>query len=279
MNPEIEIPKDLLQSLQGQGFVLAKLQPRAQALIDATFSTAQQFFRSTQEEKLRGRLPMDLGYRGFAEEYSLSPDRPDQMESFSASLRGLELASTLICGLPLILYSRMLATVNILEVIAEAVVRQIARELLETEPPHQLAGAFRWWSFLQINYSFPSQVQEDHINDLHEDGCLITVATNNAPGLEVQAPSGEILSITTAPGEVLIMPGEILWLLSGGALSPLYHRVRPHRSYAERASIQYFGDISPSLCTPWIETEVNQGIDIGARVLKNPARYGLSEWK
>lgn len=278
MNGHIELPRDLLKHIQGQGFIALKLPADAQFTIDSTLAAAQFFFRSSPEDKAKGRLPDDLGYRAFQEEYSQSAERRDQLESFSANLKGVHFAANLMSGLPLILYTRMLAVINVLERIAEAATSEIAKELLGHDLPSPLEGAFRWWSFLQLNYSFPSQVTADYINDLHEDGCLITIAFASTPGLEVQLPSGDITTVTTAANEVLVIPGEIMWLLSGGAVRPLFHRVRPVRSYSERAALLYFGDIAPERCLPWIANELNKDIDIGDRVLKNPTRYGLQEW-
>ncbi len=83
------------------------------------------------------------------------------------------------------------------------------------------------------------------------------------------------MSITTAPNEVLVMPGEIVWLLSGGQIRPLHHRVRREPSCSERLALLFFGDINPRLCRPWVRADVNEGVDIGARVLTNAARFGL----
>ena len=71
------------------------------------------------------------------------------------------------------------------------------------------------------------------------------------------------------------MPGEILWLLSGGQIRPLYHRVRREPGCSERLALLLFGDINPRLCWPWVHTDINEGVDIGARVLTNSNRFGL----
>jgi hypothetical protein len=59
----------------------------------------------------------------------------------------------------------------------------------------------------------------------------------------------------------------------------MFHRVRPESSCAERIALLFFADINPRLCEPWVRNEINQDVDIGALVLKNPKRFGLDEWK
>jgi isopenicillin N synthase-like dioxygenase len=71
------------------------------------------------------------------------------------------------------------------------------------------------------------------------------------------------------------MPGEIIWLLSGGRIPPLFHRVNPKPSCEERIALLFFGDINPSACEPWVENEFNRGVDIGRRVLTSVNRFGL----
>jgi isopenicillin N synthase-like dioxygenase len=130
-----------------------------------------------------------------------------------------------------------------------------------------------------LNYSRPAEVTTPYINEAHEDGAFLTVAYANAPGLELRTADGDFVPTTNGQDNVLILPGEIAWLLSGGSVRPLYHRVRPDARFHERMTLLFFGDIDPGLCQPWVLNEVNKGVDIGARVLRNPTRFGLQEWK
>jgi isopenicillin N synthase-like dioxygenase len=129
-----------------------------------------------------------------------------------------------------------------------------------------------------LNYSRPAEVALPFINEPHEDGALVTIAYASGPGLEMQMPNNDFMPITNDPWNVPVIPGEIAWLLSGGHIRPVYHRVRPEPHYSERIALLFFGDINPRLCEPWIQNEINRNIDIGDRVLKNPKRYGLEEW-
>jgi isopenicillin N synthase-like dioxygenase len=133
----------------------------------------------------------------------------------------------------------------------------------------------RRWSRLQVNYARPANTRTPFINEAHEDGVLMTLVCATCPGFEVQTPDGEFAPLTTSPGEVIAMAGEITWLLSGGIIPPVYHRVRPVGDYAERLSVIFLGDVHPSLCEPWVENEVNAHVDIGERVRTSAARFGL----
>jgi isopenicillin N synthase-like dioxygenase len=85
--------------------------------------------------------------------------------------------------------------------------------------------------------------------------------------------------IMPSPDELLVVSGEILWLLSGGRIRPIHHQVRPVAFRQERMSVLFFADLHPSLCQPWVVNQTNYHIDIGERVLKNATRFGLTEWK
>lgn len=270
--------ENTLEKLRKDGFLLLKVSRRVEEVARLAFETAYPFFRSTSEEKDACRLPSDTGYRPFATEYSDSPNSPDQIESFSASVRMESTAAKLQSNNARLLYQQMLAVVHEFEPIAEMLTAKLANEISIAMCNTKFSGAFTLWSFLQMNYSLPASTNHQFINDLHEDGSLLTLTCSTAPGLEVRTLGGQFVPITTAPDEVLILPGEILWLMSGGLIQPLYHRVRPYAQFKERLSLQFFADMDPQLCKPWIATEINKSIDIGERVLKNPTRFGLAEW-
>jgi isopenicillin N synthase-like dioxygenase len=163
----------------------------------------------------------------------------------------------------------------------EPVAEQLAAELMEaiTVMPSadRFRGGFHDWTALQLNYARPRLCDVEFINDLHEDGHFLTLVYNNAPGLELRRPDGEFVEVTTTAREMVVMPGEIAWLLSGGRIRPLYHRVRRRFEYEERMAIAFFGELAPGLCAPWVLTDVNRDVDIGARIRATPTRFGLKE--
>jgi isopenicillin N synthase-like dioxygenase len=222
-------------------------------------------------------MPNDSGYRPIREEYSRSPDHPDEVESFTLSHRVGVPAGLGLSGQALSLYQKMLAAFALLEPIAEMATIILANHFGVTNAD-RFRGALHLSSILQLNYSRPSQTAVDYINEIHEDGCLLTITSVTAPGLELQRQDGTFMPLVPTGRELLIMSGEILTLLTGGVIPTVFHKVQPMRTYTERMSLLFFADLHPKQCEPWIVNEMNVGVDIGQRVLKNATRFGLAEW-
>jgi isopenicillin N synthase-like dioxygenase len=200
------------------------------------------------------------------------------MESFTVRRNMPEPSWGILDETALLLINEMRGTLEHFCVIAAALVAGLARffsQELEVAATRKSLGE---WSLLQLNYARPSQTQARFINQAHEDGCLLTVASNTAQGLEIEVNRKSYTSVSIKPNQIVIMPGEILWLLSGGQIPPCYHRVRAAADVTERMSLLLFGDLNPARCSPWVSAENNRHIDIGERVLKNSRRFGLKEW-
>jgi isopenicillin N synthase-like dioxygenase len=237
------------------------------------------FFNCGNDKKTLSRLRNDTGYRPSGIEYSQSAAYPDKIESFSVS-RGFTCDN--LGNLPVeakLLYDDMLAIFPFFEAIAEQLATKIVEKLGIKTLGHSFVGEFRSFSLLQLNYSQPRKIKAGYINEVHEDGSLVTIASATGPGLQLLGSNGAFFPITLEPDELLLMAGEILCLLSGGKIRPAYHRVIPAPGLKERMSLLFFADLNPSLCNPWIQNETNKDIDIGERVRKNPLRFGLPEWE
>ena len=260
------------------GFLILNVSTSIEESLHAVFEAARLFFHEADEMKIQNQRPKDLGYRPFASEYSQSPLNPDQVESFSVSV-GMISGSDLVSANARILCEAMLSCYTVLESLAEELVIELARKLGKIEPGDLFRGELRHWSRLQLNYSKPKDVEVAFINESHEDGSLFTIAHTLQSGLELELYEDEFMTITNSPTDVLVIPGEIGWLLSGGTLRPMFHRVRPDSQCYERMALLFFADINPKLCQPWVANEINDNVDIGSLVLKNPSRYGLEEWE
>jgi isopenicillin N synthase-like dioxygenase len=221
------------------------------------------------------RLSGDFGYRPVGIEYSQSPDRPDPIESFTVSSRTKDQILELHSKNARALYQRMLDTIELLEPLAEELTVQLATLLAKSDYHTLLRGAVRDWSSFQLNYSRPANVTSEFIHEAHEDGHLFTIACATAPGLEILRSDGTHYPCTNAEPTLVVMPGEIAWLLSGGQVMPIHHQVRRDPRLAERMALLFFVDIDPRLCVPWVRNQVNAGINIGARVLTNSTRFGV----
>jgi isopenicillin N synthase-like dioxygenase len=236
------------------------------------------FFRGDMADKTPNKLPNETGYRPFGIEYSQSAARPDQVESFSICHALNDTNANYLTTRAKALYDALLRLFDALEPVAEELTVKLAEMLTGLPYAEKFRGALRRYSLLQLNYSQPASTAVDYINETHEDGSLVTLTSVTAEGLEIQTPGGSFLPITPSADELLLMSGEVLSLLTGGKIRPILHRVLPLRSVPERMSLLFFADLNPSLCRPWITNRTNANIDIGALVLKNPVRFGLSEW-
>jgi isopenicillin N synthase-like dioxygenase len=75
----------------------------------------------------------------------------------------------------------------------------------------------------------------------------------------------------------MVMPGSLLTAMTGGQVSPLYHRVRNCQE-PERMSLMYF--VNPQLdveLSPWLENETNLGVDVLDLARKLPNGFGLPD--
>ena len=269
-------PEDFAQRLIAERVLVLSLPENVAKSVQAIFDPAYSFFRQPVSAKRKCTFSQDMGYRQLGDEYSKSPAQVDQVESFSISARvPLPLSQLNSAGAEL-LYQRMLVVFDFLEAIAETLVVRLADHFSNRSNRTFLRGALRHWSRLQVNYSLPSDVPLAFINEEHEDLDLLTITMAPTPGLEVEGRKNTFIPTTTKADQVLIMPGEIAYLLSGGQLQPLYHRVRTCAQIPERLSLLFFGDLDPRHCKPWVVNDINVGVDIGKRVMTNVHRFGLT---
>jgi isopenicillin N synthase-like dioxygenase len=271
----ILLPEDAVDKFLSDGFLKISLTETVYKTITDTFQTAYPFFRASSEEKILNCLPDDGGYRPFGIEYSKSPDSPDELESFTASNRSRFLENKLPTATAQLLHRRMLIVFDLFISISENLTARLEKAISGCAYEKKPKGAFDSWSRIQLNYSRPNDTKSAFINDAHEDGVLITITCATGPGLEIQTASGNFVPVTTSPGEVLIIPSDITWLLSGGIIQPVYHQVRPVGNQSERLALVFLGDLDPKLCKPWLINEVNENVDIGSRVIASANRFGL----
>jgi isopenicillin N synthase-like dioxygenase len=76
--------------------------------------------------------------------------------------------------------------------------------------------------------------------------------------------------------EMLIMPGSLLTLMTGGAIPPLFHQVKNSRRQDPRYSMMFF--VNPEgnqVLEPWIRNESNRDADVIAEANALPLKFGL----
>jgi isopenicillin N synthase-like dioxygenase len=268
---------DFVERFVRTGFATADIPHACRDQTREVFRAGSSFFAAELPAKMTAQLPLDTGYRPYGIEFSQAAGRPDEMESFSVTRHLACRERILPPGLAENLRLEMLGFFDIIEPLVEALTIHVAKHVSTSTDTTEFSGSFRNWSLLQLNYSRPSTTTADYINELHEDGCLMTVMTVTGPGLELKESDDSFVPMQPTDS-LLFMSGEILNLLSGGSIPAVYHRVRPVRGLAERMALLLFADLKPTLCKPWIVTSENSAIDIGRRVLTNSKRYGLAEW-
>lgn len=269
------IPPSISPKLISDRFLILRLPEAMQESVREIYAGAVPFFQEPLAVKNRCSFPQDMGYRPFGGEYSQSSSFPDQLESFSVSARVPIPISELPSASARGLCRRMYAMFDVLESLAEELTIKLADELSGRQFAETIHGALRDWSRLQLNYSRPAEVSVPFVNALHEDLNLLTINFADKPGLEVEAAEGKVTEITRVAGEAVVLPGEIAWLLSGGQIKPLHHRVRADSRIEERLALLFFADLDPTACEPWVVNQVNRDVDIGARVRTNVHRFGL----
>ncbi|UFZ08085.1 hypothetical protein LQG66_18115 [Bradyrhizobium ontarionense] len=276
MPSDVPISEECIDEIEREGFAILEVPDAFQELIKPAFEAGDRFFEADLTSKLRDRLPFDNGYRPYGTEYSASSSHPDEVESFTASYR-IPSPKSKLSPLGNSLHMAMLPIFDSFERVAENIASRLAVRFGNYDNQTDLLGSFKKWSLLQFNYSRPSLTKADLINDLHEDGCLLTVMSIAEAGLELQSGS-DFRPVTPSGRHILVMAGEIMWLMTAGAIRPAYHRVRKIEAYSSRRSILFFADMNPARCRPWRLSDINRSVNIGDRVLKNSKRFGLSEW-
>lgn len=119
--------------------------------------------------------------------------------------------------------------------IACEIIRVVSRKLEYAHPID-----FRNDSFVQLNV-YPDMLKHRrraHLQELHEDGHLVTFIKPNAPGLLVRVEGRDHL-VNLERDELLVISGSLLTELSDGIVQPLYHSVLDLNLPAPRASLIY----------------------------------------
>ncbi|MEY4768657.1 MAG: hypothetical protein RL637_1296 [Pseudomonadota bacterium] len=262
--------KNIYQTLEADNYLYIDSEELLSSNIRQLLVLAQAFFDQEQSVKDQfnfGNIP--TGYRNIGIEYAQNSDNPDLNESFA--FRKIDQERLKIYP-QLQAFTDQLAVVQgLLDEIAQSVLDDIAKHLNQ-----QNVLSTDNYGWLQINYYQPSTQTRTFLMDEHEDGTLLTLVTATEKGLEFRTDDNRSGSISGDLNKLLIMPSEVLTLLTANKIKPLYHRVRNHPEIEKRFSVIYF--VIPNerhYIAPWIENEFNQHIDIAKRSIENSLRYGL----
>lgn len=259
----------LFEQILAVGYGIARLDAAESDRLAELYSQSTEFFAAPTSVKERCGVPNRAsGYRPHGYAHAGSPDQPDLNDSFLYWKRRRE-------TLP---HHEEIGPFLDAAESHRTTVARIATEVIDGMRAfysYQHDLTFEDASFLQIN-SFAEPTDRELLQLPHEDAILLTVISTSAPGLE-SVLGATAKPVTLAPNEVLVMPGSVMTVMTGGKIEPFYHQVRNHNLLGRR-SIMYF--VSPDttrLIEPYVRNESNADVDIRALVISNPQTFGLSE--
>lgn len=260
-------------TLLHSGFAIVRMQGDFLDAVDDIFEAAHAFFSLPQSEKAAFARPDILeGYRTLGAEFSETADRPDLNETFAMVLRNRTRNDVADWAETNPLHRAMRAAVRPYVTLVDGVLDG----LRTAHAPDGDSISSEEFSYFQLNHYRPKREERDLLQDAHEDGHLLTLVTSRQPGLEIEV-DGAFEQVVLAPNEVLVMPGSILTLMTGGRMKPLVHRVRNIRGVDERSSLMFF--VNPSLTNPpraWLPDSAGAFPDIARATIESSQVFGLS---
>jgi isopenicillin N synthase-like dioxygenase len=262
----------LLEELLARGHAKLKISRETRRQVDHTFATARAYFATPFPEKSSFALSQYVeGYREIGLEYSQVKERPDLTESFSLWNRNRAHTEAAGWMQSCSIHQELRRTIDDLS----TYVAELFQTMADKWAPGTVGPRFQRASYIQVNYYEPAQHRRDILQDGHEDGHLITLVTSKTPGLEIQTENGYV-PVELDDDEMLIMPGSLLTLMTGGAIPPLFHQVKNSRRTDPRYSMMFF--VNPEgnqVLEPWIRNESNAGINVIDVANAMPLKFGL----
>ncbi|TMQ90974.1 hypothetical protein ETD83_33010 [Actinomadura soli] len=260
----------MLSQIFSDGYARAGLDAKQAALLADLYGRLREFFASDDRIKIRYASNDFLGgYRPTGFVHAGDPQQPDMNDSFiywdpdrSRKIPHAEEVQWLLKALDAYRQG-----------VAMRIVADLVRELCD-HYDHAAAPKFEECSVLQCN-SFGVASDREFLQTCHEDGVAATVIWTSGQGLE-GCHEMDGTALLCGPEEVLVMPGSVLEVMTGGEVRSFYHKVRNHRDL-ERKSIMYFAsfDISRGPIKPFVVNDENREIDIRELIRSGTDTFGL----
>lgn len=269
-------------SLVRNGCAIYQIAPDLVRTGERVRGAAQDFFSKTPAEKAHSSAAGCLeGYLEFGAERDKITGRPDLSESYRVWHRNQPRPDVKSWAADCLLHREMVAAyepfVGLANDILETLYRAVAEPLLKPTAALDLHSA----SYLQLNYSRPSEHARDTITDLHEDGHLLTIIRPFGPGLagapgalvdvpNREQPAGRFRSshspvtVDLNDDEVLVIASSPTYFLTGGLTPPYFHLVQTS-GLSSRLSLVFF--VNPGrhgTLAPWRECDASPVRDIHA---------------
>lgn len=261
-----------VRQFEQKGFARIPMTDVLARAIERVYGLGREFFKRPLTEKMLYSMQSFVeGYRELGPEYSQVPERPDLTESFSAwnRNRGRAEVEEAVAGSEL--HRALREASDHMSMLASGLFRGMGDAWAPGSPD---LGFYRG-TYAQINYYEPSQHSAELLQDSHEDAHLLTLIKASAPGLEIEV-DGTFIPAGADGNDIVVMPGSLLTLMTGGKIKPMYHQVRNNRRREPRCSLMLF--VNPEIdqkLEPWIRNETNAGIDIIERANEGPKQFGM----
>lgn len=205
----------------------------------------------TLDEKSKNREIFEgchRGYRPVGAEYAGNPNAWDINESFTYSEMHFPLETQDNPAVSSI-YETAAKIFDFCDFVVQSCLDLIKEEYNSAKSIPKTRDA----SWLQTNF-YQGRTADiagrEFMQEAHEDGHLFTIWHSTSEGLEV-FPTGDMktaVPIVADTNEMIIFPGDLCSILTGGKIKPLYHQVRRVDTVAQRFAVMYFSN--PSIKTP-----------------------------
>lgn len=264
----------MLEQIRANGFARVQLTAGEVSQLDALYKEAMAFFSAGEDYNIRySSDPLTNGYRPYRSAYN-NGDPVNEDDLNDSFLYWSEEAATKIPE-----YQDIGPFLRALKKYRSNALTRVMGMLISELAAHydyQRELTFQRASVLQIN-SFGRPSSRDLLQTSHEDGVLATVIWTSAPGLEALVQH-EVVPLTPTKHEVLVMPGGILELMTGGEIGALYHQARNlGLESLDRTSIMFFScpDFDKGPIEPYVVNDVNRNTDIAEYIQSATDVFGL----
>lgn len=265
-----------ISDFEKKGYLIINATDELLNCINSIFFKASKFYQNDKSIKSINCIPnLNEGWRDLGGEFSITPEQPDLHESFWVTQKQKAKVSSIYSEEGLNLYDNMFNCISIYNDIE----RTLTKMLMEYYGQDvSVIPGFNCEhdSDMQVLYYQPCIHDRDLLQEPHDDSLYMTFAKATNRGLEILLPDNQFHKAILQKNEILVMPGEILSLMTGYKIKPLIHKVVRHTEQMDRFSLGYF--TLPNInegqkIIPWVSNETNKDIDIMSRVIHNQNQF------
>lgn len=237
-------------------------------LVDLRRKATEFFCKSDAEKRMHGSKDFNFGFRPYGRQYSVTPEELDVCESFAYWSDEPNLIPRHGEIAPFV--EALRAHRSTVAELTGAILNQFAKHYA-----YPWALDFGPASYLEINWYLQSS-DRDLLQGRHEDGHLLSYVAPDDVGLEIEV-DGRMRPESFEEGEMLIMPGSSLTMMTGGVVPPMYHQVRNHHVQRRIAVLYFVNTPMQGRVVPYVVNESNRCLDVARVAREKCALFGKSE--